>query len=185
MQIGAAKADLWRYLILYKNGGVYLDLDSCFNVPLNQIIDNNDKAIITRECRSGFFVQWCLFFNKSHPILKEIIETVVDNILRCIKEKKIINSYIELYDTTGPSAITKVIESHYKILNFNKSAYDSSDDELAKKITVDRDDHIRFFGTDYNNLCSFKHQYGNFLSEPYVQRKPWVEELKTTPLIRW
>ena len=28
LKIGAAKADLWRYLILYKNGGVYLDVDS-------------------------------------------------------------------------------------------------------------------------------------------------------------
>ena len=34
LNVGAAKADLWRYLILYKNGGVYLDLDSeiCSNL---------------------------------------------------------------------------------------------------------------------------------------------------------
>ena len=28
LYVGAAKADLWRYLILYKNGGIYLDIDS-------------------------------------------------------------------------------------------------------------------------------------------------------------
>lgn len=185
LQIGAAKADLWRYLVLYKNGGVYLDLDSKFNVPINQIIKNEDKAIVTRECRSGFFVQWCLFFQQEHPVLKKIIEAVVDNILKCVKEKKIITDYIELYNTTGPSAITKVIEEHFGFINNGKSIYDRDDNDLTALIPFDRKDHIRFFGTDYNELCSFKHQYGMFLNEPYIRKKPWVEELKTTPLVKW
>ena len=28
LNIGAAKADFWRYLILYKTGGIYIDVDS-------------------------------------------------------------------------------------------------------------------------------------------------------------
>jgi len=49
LKIGAAKADLWRYLILYKNGGIYIDVDSKIKKPLNDLINENDKAIITRE----------------------------------------------------------------------------------------------------------------------------------------
>ena len=33
LHVGAAKADLWRYLVLYKNGGVYIDFDSYPQLP--------------------------------------------------------------------------------------------------------------------------------------------------------
>src|SRR5690606_1057496 len=45
---GAAKADLFRYLVLYKEGGVYLDIKSTCVYPLNEVIKPNEHFIITQ-----------------------------------------------------------------------------------------------------------------------------------------
>ncbi len=36
--IGAARADIWRYCVLYLHGGLYLDDDSDIKVPLDNVI---------------------------------------------------------------------------------------------------------------------------------------------------
>ena len=76
-----AKVDFWRYLILYKHGGIYLDIDSTFLRPLNELIKPTDDAIITREPNTPFeYVQWALIYCKEHPILEKTIENVMINI---------------------------------------------------------------------------------------------------------
>lgn len=35
--IGAARADIWRYCVLYLHGGLYLDDDSDIKVPLDNV----------------------------------------------------------------------------------------------------------------------------------------------------
>ena len=64
-----AKADIWRYTILYKEGGVYLDIDSQINKSLGTLIEDNDEAVITAEKNKNLFVQWALIYNKKHKIL--------------------------------------------------------------------------------------------------------------------
>ena len=58
LTIGAAKADFFRYAILYKKGGVYLDVDSGINIPLNQLIREDDVALVTDEIPPTYYVQW-------------------------------------------------------------------------------------------------------------------------------
>jgi mannosyltransferase OCH1-like enzyme len=185
LQIGAAKADFWRYLILYKNGGAYIDIDSCFNFPLDTILKDTDNALISRENNPDKFVQWGLFFAKNHPVLETVIEYVTNSILKCIADKQIVRDDLVLLELTGPAIFSRAIEDHYKYLNINKSVYDCSDLELETVITVDKKDYARFLGVDYNGLCSFKHPYNHFLYEPYIQKKSWRDELKDTPLIKF
>lgn len=35
-----SQADLWRYVITYKNGGVYSDMDSICSIPLNYVLED-------------------------------------------------------------------------------------------------------------------------------------------------
>ncbi|SPW29016.1 Mannosyltransferase OCH1 and related enzymes [Elizabethkingia miricola] len=77
LQIGAAKADFFRYAILYKKGGVYLDIDSNILVNLNTFIQPNNKAILAYEENSNIFAQWAMFYEKNHPFLEETIKLVV------------------------------------------------------------------------------------------------------------
>ena len=43
LNIIVAKVDFWRYLVLYKYGGIYLDMDSSIDKPLNELICSNIK----------------------------------------------------------------------------------------------------------------------------------------------
>ena len=75
-----AKADFWRYLVVYKYGGCYLDIDSKFINPIDKFIKKDDEALISAEQNPGNYIQWALFFKKEHPILMRTVELIVDNI---------------------------------------------------------------------------------------------------------
>lgn len=51
--LGAAKADIWRYSILYTYGGLYLDDDSDIRTPLNEIVQEDDTMILSEEGSSS------------------------------------------------------------------------------------------------------------------------------------
>ena len=55
---GAAKADIWRYGVLYVIGGVYIDSDSELRKPLSQIIRSKDEFLGTFEL-NHFDGDWC------------------------------------------------------------------------------------------------------------------------------
>jgi hypothetical protein len=46
---GAAKADIWRYAVLFVCGGVYIDADSELMKALDDIIRADDKMLIATE----------------------------------------------------------------------------------------------------------------------------------------
>ena len=47
---GAFKADLFRYCVLYQNGGVYGDLSQTYLVPLNKLVDrHHDNLVLVRD----------------------------------------------------------------------------------------------------------------------------------------
>ena len=91
LNIGAGKADFWRYLILYKYGGIYLDIDADIIKNLDNLIKDTDSALITREKNKGVFMQWCLIFEKEHPILQRVIEKCISNI-----KKRVSNDLVYL-----------------------------------------------------------------------------------------
>ena len=80
INIGAAKADFFRYAILLKKGGVYLDLDSRIVGNLDDWILPDDTAIITAERNPGMYVQWALVYDKGHPFIQKTLDNVLDNI---------------------------------------------------------------------------------------------------------
>lgn len=100
-----SKTDFWRYLILYKYGGVYLDIDSTIIKPLDKLISVNDEAIISAERKTGCFAQWALIFKKEHPILKKVIELIVNNILN--------GNCLSVHELTGPTVYSQAIREVY------------------------------------------------------------------------
>jgi mannosyltransferase OCH1-like enzyme len=49
VRIPASKADIWRYCVLYHEGGIYCDIDSILTVPLNRIIASDYTELISNE----------------------------------------------------------------------------------------------------------------------------------------
>lgn len=95
---GAARADIFRYLLLYKLGGVYLDIKSSANRPLDTVLKPDDRFILSkwhnvngefehfgvvydlRHLHGGEYQQWHIICAPGHPFLKEVLETVFENI---------------------------------------------------------------------------------------------------------
>src|SRR5690606_10445311 len=104
LTIGAAKADFFRYAILYKKGGVYLDIDSGMSKPLKYLIRPDDVALISKERHVGLFCQWALIFDKDHPFLKRTLEDVLEN----IQTHRFPH---DVHQTTGPTAFSNAIRA--------------------------------------------------------------------------
>lgn len=107
LTIGAAKADFFRYAVLYKFGGLYLDIDSYEYTPLDQFIKDSDSAIISPEGNPGLYCQWALIFDKNHPFLKRTLEKVLDN----IQTHRYPN---DVHRTTGPTVYTEAVNEVLK-----------------------------------------------------------------------
>lgn len=148
IQIIVAKVDFWRYLILYKEGGIYLDMDSNIDKSLDLLIKEDDDAIITAEGNPGLYVQWALMFVKEHPILKRTIELVVDN----IKNNRFPNN---IHQMTGPTVYTQAInEIHNKLFGeiIDHSRINNKTDVVFKKDGVS----YRLFAKDYGEFATYK-----------------------------
>jgi mannosyltransferase OCH1-like enzyme len=167
LNIGAAKADFWRYLILYKKGGIYLDIDSAIIARLDDFIKEEDKAIISREGNLGVFLQWGLMFEAGHPILKATIEECVRNI-----ESRI---YTHIPEVVGPKAFTRAIQNTlcpYLGEQLRQQLYFMEDHDLNQRIiqSVPSDTQCRFYNVDYKDYCVWKHINSKSL---YEQQLPW------------
>lgn len=173
LNIIVAKVDFWRYLVLYKYGGVYLDMDSSIEKPLDDLIKEKDEAIITAEGNPNLYVQWALIFSKEHPILKKTIDLICKNL-----RNNIYNN--DIHKMTGPTVFTKAINQIHKkyfkcIINHRK--INKRTDLTYKKPHIS----YRLYGIDYNGHFLFKHELNHLL---YKKNKlHWTEEQKIKQLL--
>lgn len=95
---GACRADLFRYLLMYRIGGVYLDLKSTVTRPLGEIIRPGDRYLLSHwrnevgqefegwghhpevKLPRGEFQQWHIIAAPGHPFLRAVILRVLANI---------------------------------------------------------------------------------------------------------
>tara|TARA_Y100000389_G_scaffold203657_1_gene252893 strand:+ start:594 stop:1238 length:645 start_codon:yes stop_codon:yes gene_type:complete len=172
LNIIVAKVDFWRYLVLYKYGGIYLDMDSSINCSLDSFINDDDEAIITAEGNPDKYVQWALIFNKNHPILKNTIDFIVDNI-ECNKFPN------DILHMTGPVVYTRGVNSiHNKLFgcDLDHSKYKKGGEDTFQKDNI----KYRIYRKDYGKYFTFKYKESDLL---YVEKKPWRQELKSKKLL--
>ena len=100
---GAAQADLWRLLVLYNEGGVYMDIDATLVKPLSQSLNSNEQVFIkNKEGFTNFF----LATTPKSELFLEFLEKVVSNI-----ENYSADENKTVFDVTGPGALLSVLES--------------------------------------------------------------------------
>ncbi|NJL47610.1 MAG: hypothetical protein HC929_09165 [Leptolyngbyaceae cyanobacterium SM2_5_2] len=103
----AAKADIARYEIVYRFGGIYLDCDMDCYQPIDDLIDDSDEFIVCNQiddfsclCSIGFFASI-----PGHSILKHAIDEIVETDL------ELINSNSNVAEITGPYFFRRVINN--------------------------------------------------------------------------
>jgi mannosyltransferase OCH1-like enzyme len=103
---GAYKADLWRYCILYKNGGVYIDIKfSCVNGFKLIELCESEHYVLDREIPNTPFPIYnaLMVCKKNNPFLLEAIYKVVRNV------KSRYYGLNALYPT-GPGMLSELIQ---------------------------------------------------------------------------
>lgn len=163
---GAARADFFRYLLMYREGGVYIDIKSAMKFPLNNIIWPDDEYILSHwnwpcqgsilNSENGEFQQWHIICRPQHPFLAAVIKNVIEN----IKTYRISDGVGKpgVLKVTGPIAYTEAI---LPILNqYNHRLIESND----------------YIGLIYNNLKEshiklFSNGHYSKISEPIIIKK--------------
>lgn len=116
---GAAKADLFRYLLMYLEGGVYLDIKSASTIPLSEIILPDDEYLLSywdlpiqsklTGNKMGEYQQWHIICRPRHPFLYEVIQQVIKNIDNYDADSIGVGK-LAVLKVTGPIAYTKTIK---------------------------------------------------------------------------
>lgn len=132
---GAARADFFRYLLMYKEGGVYLDIKSASKYPLSQIILPDDEYILSYwdmpmqfanvDHSMGEFQQWHIICRPRHPFLYAVLEQVIKNIDNY--NSSVGFGKLAVLKVTGPIAYTKAIlpvlnKYNHRIIELNDYA---------------------------------------------------------------
>lgn len=126
---GAARADLFRYLCIYRLGGVYLDIKSGTTMPLAQWLLPEDRFILSqwdngptgrysdwglhrpiRHIPGGEYQQWFLAASAGHPYLRAVCERVLRNI---VGHRPMPAKYgrMGVLEVTGPIAFSLAIHA--------------------------------------------------------------------------
>jgi len=128
---GAMKADVFRYCVLQKIGGVYIDAKSVTNKSFSEIIKPEDTGIldilridwpeeIYRKQLGGSYEQWLLMFAPNHPYIKAILDQCINDIDRryipTIPGYNL-NQKQKVLLLTGPDAFTRAIRNYLKANN--------------------------------------------------------------------
>lgn len=152
----AAKCDLFRYLLIYKKGGVYLDIKSAMSKPLNDIIKEDVYYLSHWKQKywknifppNGEFQQWFIISKPKHPYLKNVIQNVIHNISNYDKEKNGVGKFATL-SLTGPIVYTRTIN---KILKKHKHKIYMTHQQLGMIYNNTPENHFNFFKKHYTKL---------------------------------
>lgn len=99
LQIGAAKADLWRILTLLANGGVYMDIDAALLWPPELFFESDQTELLIRP-KNGALTNYFMATVPGNPVFK----TIADRICKNIAE----GSISSVFDMTGPTVVDAI-----------------------------------------------------------------------------
>ncbi len=77
MPLAVMRADIWRYAVVYVNGGVYADIDAECITPLDSWLDGDAEVVLAVE-NDFHFCQWTFAAMPGARLLETCLELVVE-----------------------------------------------------------------------------------------------------------
>ena len=161
---GAARADFFRYLLMYREGGVYLDVKSACIIPLDLIIKPDDEYLLahwniipnTGELGTslGEFQQWHIICKPKHPFLAAVIKKVINNIYEYNIQLHGVGKQGVL-KVTGPVPYTKAI---LPILKNHKHRLFETESDIG----------LVYNNIGKNHVTMFKNKHYSKVKEPII-----------------
>lgn len=172
LPVGVMRGDLWRYMIIYKYGGVYADLDTeCIN-PISNWLNEEYEMIVCPET-DIHFCQWTFAASAGHPILKSVLDTIKERLLN-----PLYGSPHFVHTHTGPAiwteGINKALEFKFNNLIDDYLLLNSCNNAKLYKFHCYGGENWRIF-----HFIDVKHIYGSQKWDDgnYIQ---WIED----PLVK-
>ena len=139
--------------MVHKFGCVYLDIDSQINNSLDDLIQDNDRAIITPEIHENLFIQWGLIFENNHIILEKTLNNILEDVNNGINR----NDHHALTVKNYAKAI-------FDVANENNLEFEwIHPEEQIDKTYEFKNSSFKIVGNDYNSHFSFKHKFNHLL----------------------
>ena len=164
LNIGAAKGDFIRYIIMYLYGGIYYDLDSSINSSICNIINRNKDNILFVD-KNYNFEQWILISKPKNIIYLEVIKEMTE---------RINNNIDNIFLATGPTLFSDVIFyliTKKKIFDTNKKLTRNERKKILKNYSfshLDLDIEIIFPNNEkYRENFTFKSSKIYYETERY------------------
>jgi len=170
---GPAKADFFRYLIIYKEGGIYLDIKSVIikNIDeelkesklivskgrynpypihyglLFQYLNKYNWSYFSGVEKYGEYNNWHIISPKGNEILGKVIKQTVSNIEYGLKNKdKYTNGEYSVLALTGPIMFSRVIDK-----------YKNKENILIKNTNLNGKVKYSLYDIDHKNIGYKKH----------------------------
>ena len=121
---GAHKADIFRLCWLYKNGGIYVDIDTQLTINLDEMVKkingDNLSIPITHDRLERMRLLNCIIItSKGNPLIKKCLE----NILKVDPDEINRPLYYHLYLITMQSSLEDNVNYHFKEINETSNNY--------------------------------------------------------------
>lgn len=133
VRYGAARADLFRYLLIYNEGGVYLDIKSSFATPIDSYLQPDDCFILSHwdnlkgQQHEGFglfggyadfpergeYQQFHIEAVAGHPLLRAVLLAVLEAIDNYSPYTHNVGRW-GVFHVTGPVIYSQAISRHLK-----------------------------------------------------------------------
>lgn len=175
LPLGVMKADLWRYLILATEGGIYSDIDSLCCQSIKRWVENvpekADNILLLGLENNAHFCQWTIVATKAHPAMQYVCRFLVETWK--IRGIDLRNPHF-VHKTTGPAIWTAALLSYI-------GETDSTPGDVYQRYLTDnlfrQNLHnlgIFLFAKDFYNGFASRNLYGsqNF-DDGYVH---WIDE---------
>jgi mannosyltransferase OCH1-like enzyme len=167
-QYYAARADLFRYLVCYHTGGVYLDYKSTALLPFDQVLKPDDVFLLAQwperrdraakdgvfsdfhHVQGGAYLQWFIVSAPGHPFLR----AVLDSVLCGIQTYQVFDGGVGrdgVLRLTGPIAYTLAIHP-LRALHPHRYVKSDLDLQFVYSIFEDHKSHRSVFDTHYSKL---------------------------------
>jgi mannosyltransferase OCH1-like enzyme len=180
-KFGAARADVFRYALLYERGGIYMDSKSYATSDLTDLLYDSFvlslwqtntghlhdfcRLEFNQACFRGEYLQWFIAARPRHPFLYEVLDVITTKI-EGFDPKTYPPGKDSVLRLTGPTIYTIVIENmikkgfkEYRLLPFGIDKY------AQYSITQDFDTHKDMYAS-----IGSKH-YSDIEDEDIVNRE--------------
>jgi mannosyltransferase OCH1-like enzyme len=154
------RCDAFRYLVLYKYGGIYLDMDIICKKKLDSLLKY--ELVISRSSNITSFYANAFFMTIPK---NSFIKFCIDNLPDYVNSYKYFGKHLHVMNSTGPYFLTNMIKT-YGEKNI-ENLYILSNNEFAGDCTVCNENTCRggiyFIHINGNSWHSFDSTFYNFM----------------------